>query len=334
MRFSIYIPAYNAEKTIKRCIESVLSQSFSDFEVIIINDGSIDSTKELVSKYASIEKRNKIYNQDNIGVFPTRLYAISKCSGDYVISLDSDDELVDNCLDIINKYLNLNNIDILVFNAYNILSNGKYSARREEMKNNTILDYNSIDYYLIKLIESDNYNSLWNKAIRRDLINISLLNNYINVNIGEDNLILIDCFIKAHKVLFISDILYKYYTNVGMTKYFRLDSFSNLKNRIDAKKSILSFYDKKNYFYELDVFFVKSCSKILVYSKNKLLKNNYNEFNILLKQMYNDNDIDASYKKVKKKIGILYRLPIFLLKHKMFFLLKFYKRIINIIRRG
>lgn len=89
---SIVMPAYNAEKTIGEAIDSVLSQTFSDFELIVINDCSKDSTSIILSDYANNDKRVKVFtNEVNSGVSKTRNFGIEKAEGKWIAFLDSDD---------------------------------------------------------------------------------------------------------------------------------------------------------------------------------------------------------------------------------------------------
>ena len=95
--FSIIIPTYNREKTIIRAIDSVLQQSFTDFEIIVVDDGSVDATKEVVSSL--YDNRIHYYYQANQGVCAARNYGASLASGDYLIFLDSDDYVTTNWLE-------------------------------------------------------------------------------------------------------------------------------------------------------------------------------------------------------------------------------------------
>ena len=88
---SVIVPAYNAQETIKECVESIFHQSFDDFEVIIINDGSTDSTRELAAELASKDHRVKVINQANLGVSAARNRGLQAARGQYVSVLDADD---------------------------------------------------------------------------------------------------------------------------------------------------------------------------------------------------------------------------------------------------
>ena len=102
---SVIVPVYNAEKYISKCIDSILSQTFKDFELILINDGSTDNSDLICDKYASIDNRVKVFHKKNGGAGSARNLGIQKASGDWVMFVDSDDWIEPECLDICSKKL-------------------------------------------------------------------------------------------------------------------------------------------------------------------------------------------------------------------------------------
>ncbi len=93
---SIIIPVYNCEKYIERCVTSVLNQSFKDFELIIVNDGSTDKTKEICTDLEKTDVRIKLYNKENGGVSAARNFGLEKATGDYISFMDGDDYVPEN----------------------------------------------------------------------------------------------------------------------------------------------------------------------------------------------------------------------------------------------
>lgn len=91
MFFSVVIPIYNAETTLERCLQSVIRQSFKDFEVIMVNDGSTDKSEEICIKYVNRDNRFRYYRQINAGVSVARNYGIDHARGEFITFLDSDD---------------------------------------------------------------------------------------------------------------------------------------------------------------------------------------------------------------------------------------------------
>ena len=99
MRFSVIIPVYNMERYLRECLDSVLNQSFSEWEAICVNDGSTDSSEEILNEYALKDNRLKVVIQSNGGLSAARNSGIKIATGDYILFLDSDDWLEPNALE-------------------------------------------------------------------------------------------------------------------------------------------------------------------------------------------------------------------------------------------
>lgn len=105
MLFSIIVPMYNSEKTIRNCINSIISQTFTGFEVIIINDGSTDNSLDILQEYSNTDTRIKIYSFENAGVSVSRQRGINLSSGEYILFVDSDDTINQELLETIYFYI-------------------------------------------------------------------------------------------------------------------------------------------------------------------------------------------------------------------------------------
>ena len=122
---SIIMAAYNAEKTIGFAIESVLNQTYKNFELIIVNDCSKDDTKAIIESYAEKDGRIKlISNKENSGVSLTRLEALKKCSGEWIAILDSDDAWVPDKLERQIELQQIKNADLVFTGVKYIDSEG------------------------------------------------------------------------------------------------------------------------------------------------------------------------------------------------------------------
>ena len=106
-KVTVYITNHNYEKYIKKCIESVLNQSFTNFELIIIDDGSTDNSKKIINQYEKFKKISIVYQQRK-GLNISNNVAIRLSRGEYIIRLDADDWLEKNALNIMVKYLDSN----------------------------------------------------------------------------------------------------------------------------------------------------------------------------------------------------------------------------------
>ncbi len=107
-KISVIVPAYNAEKSIEKCVRSILNQTYKDLEVIVINDGSTDNTIDILGKLKKTDKRLKVFSIENGGVSHARNFGIDNATGDYITFVDSDDYIDSDmykCLiDITNRY--------------------------------------------------------------------------------------------------------------------------------------------------------------------------------------------------------------------------------------
>ena len=106
-KVSIIIPVYNTEKYLKRCFDSVIAQEYENLELVIINDGSIDNSEQIINEYKNkYPDLIRYYSKENTGVADTRNYGIEKANGEYVMFLDSDDYLDKALLKTLEEYIN------------------------------------------------------------------------------------------------------------------------------------------------------------------------------------------------------------------------------------
>lgn len=119
--FSIIIPTYNVEKYIGSCIESVLQQSFSDFEILIINDGSTDGTLAVAESFAERDSRIRFFSKENAGLSHTRNYGIDRAIGRYIYFLDSDDLLEKDALFNVEKQIRSNPDADIIATRYRVM---------------------------------------------------------------------------------------------------------------------------------------------------------------------------------------------------------------------
>jgi len=112
---SIIIPAYNVERYIEDCLKSIIKQKFTNYEVIIINDGSTDDSKNIIERIISDKSKFKLYSQNNNGVSAARNKGVLHATGKYVCFLDSDDKISDNALHTLAALCTKNNLDTLVY---------------------------------------------------------------------------------------------------------------------------------------------------------------------------------------------------------------------------
>ena len=138
--FSIVVPVYNVEKYLRDCLNSILLQTFTDYEIICINDASTDSSYKILTQYSEEYSNIKVINLDsNHGLSHARNVGIEKSNGKYILFVDSDDMIVPNMLEVLNNSINDESIEILYFNmeirdAGNWAKENKYEVEYDEYK--------------------------------------------------------------------------------------------------------------------------------------------------------------------------------------------------------
>lgn len=157
---SIIVPVYNSEKTLNRCIDSILSQTFSDFELIIIDDGSSDSSRVISDNYAKIDNRVKVFHKQNGGVSSARNLGLDNVNGKWVTFCDSDDYVSPEWLDYYVRNCR-NDIELVVQNYNNLGSHindfvGSTADFIERFYDKNIIGYVWNKLYLYSII--DKYN--------------------------------------------------------------------------------------------------------------------------------------------------------------------------------
>ena len=167
MFFSVIVPVYNVENYLKECVDSVLSQTFTDFELILVNDGSTDSSGEMCDKYAKEDSRVKVIHKPNGGQSTARNMGVAQALGKFVIFLDSDDLVCDENFFSDLKSTITNDTDIVVFRYF------KYYGNRRDDCGISLADINHSNKteFLFELVKRDAFFcSCWSKTTRLSLL--------------------------------------------------------------------------------------------------------------------------------------------------------------------
>lgn len=263
-KISIIIPVYNVEDFVKRCIESILNQTYQNFELILINDGSTDNSLNIINEYKN-NKKVKIYTQKNHGAAYTRNFGLKKSTGRYVTFIDSDD-YVEN--DYLYKYVSAfqKDTDIVLGGYTKIDSKGEKS-------------------FSPKLCEWDvfRFSATCGKMYLREFL---IKNNieYGNTEFLEDVIFNLSCLFNKANYTYIDYTGYNYVynsnsisNNHGRKKEQIINIFSTIRY-IDNLASKLQYKNAKyliNYYFNTYLFMVFMCCRKAEYS---FLKDNVNEF--------------------------------------------------------
>ena len=165
MFFSIIVAVYNTEAYLDKCLQSILNQTFTDFEVILINDGSLDKSAEICEKYAQMDKRIRLIHQENQGVSATRNTALGFASAPYIIWVDSDDLIEKDLLAEVKKTIDQTSADIILFD-YCVVSS--VCCKKNKLKYHEGF-LNKQEAMSALALDENLQSYLWNKAFKRSL---------------------------------------------------------------------------------------------------------------------------------------------------------------------
>lgn len=245
VKVSIIVAAYNIENYIDKCIESLVNQTLEDIEIIIVNDGSTDGTLKKINKKASEEKRIIVINQENQGVMSARDTGVKHASGKYLLLVDGDDWLAEDCVEKLYYKAIQDNSDIICYKFIWIDEDNK-EIKSHLMGGFITFDKKKDNEFLKSSILLEIAPSLWSKLIRRDFI----VKNNINFNNGlryaEDLALSCELGMYMPKVSMLNEHLYYYYQRNGsVTK-------SICKNAEYIDNSIMKIKDnlEKNKLYD------------------------------------------------------------------------------------
>lgn len=213
--FSIIIPVYNTGKYLNRCFDSVLSQTFKNWEVIIVDDGSTDKTTiKICDEYARRDSRFKVFHKKNEGSLLTRVYGGEHACGQYVCTLDSDDYWHHKLLEKVNKAITGTGADVVLF-RFQRKGTRRNAVSPQLFQNGQILTLENRKKILYHLFTDSHLNNIWLKVVKASIMkdedhNIS---SFADVKYGEDLLQSVPIMLKAKRICYLSDILYYYCTN-------------------------------------------------------------------------------------------------------------------------
>lgn len=220
-KVSIIIPAYNAAEFIHISISSIQSQNFSDYEIIIVNDGSTDHTAAIVEDLASKDNKIHLISIENSGPAVARNVGISHCTGDYIMFMDSDDTLLHDTLPgaVMKAEESRSDMVILGFSIINVGDQSKINYTAPEA---VIAGREEIGQAIEQLYIANLLNQCWGKLYRRELIvdNNITFENYMY---GEDRLFIFDCLKHTNGITVIEKPGYNYYMHKSeslITKFY------------------------------------------------------------------------------------------------------------------
>ncbi|KIR02073.1 Beta-1,3-glucosyltransferase [Lachnospiraceae bacterium TWA4] len=264
MKYSIIIPAYNAQKTIERCVQSILNNSYRNFEVIIIEDCSKDDTYIICKKLAENDRRIRLLRNDrNSGVSYTRNQGLNIAKGEYLLFVDSDDWVEQDYIDCFERQLKYDPETMIVCGYLN--DDEKYNSRQDIVCWNQKEEIYTKEETLMKLFEKNLLQQLWNKVFLREVIEKHHIRFDESISIGEDLRFILEYL---HNKLTIS------ITPIKRTPYhYMRDNENSLMYQVGNEKIDESLYNMRK-LYELIGMSEEECDLKVEQEKEHLIQVN------------------------------------------------------------
>lgn len=258
---SVIVPVYNAEKYLTQCIDSILAQDFTDFELLLIDDGSKDKSGLICDKYATKDKRVKVFHKENSGVSSTRNLGIDKAQGEYIAFIDSDDYVDSNYLSILTTVT----ADLIV-TGYKKSGNGReqgFGAMKKEYSfNDALYDEHQIPQCLSSILDDTPMRSPWDKLFKREIIKKYSIYFDSSIRIAEDAVFVQTYLLHCHTIAFRSGIPYHY----------RIESDNNscFKYSLSPSEYIYTLHMTLQAYKKISEHFKFTCNEYFL-STNKLM---------------------------------------------------------------
>ena len=312
IKVSVIIPVYNSEKYIKKCLESILSQTYKNYEIIVVNDGSTDNTKMILEEYANNYSDKIIHiEQANKGVAKTRNEAMQIAKGEYIAFIDNDDYIEEDYLEKFVKEAEKGKYDVVI---------GGYQRPNEKGKIVKRLELKEEEWSKMMILAP------WAKIYKREyLIDNKII--FLSNNIGEDIYFNLQALMLSERVKIINYVGYNWFFN---TKSVSNTTQKNIKN-LDVYKLLNSCYDVvkeknilKNSETIIELHFIRYIIWLLSYASKGLtykeIGEEYNKlFNWLQKRFpnYKKNKLIGIGKPKGEIVGIQFLYLGFMIFHKL-----------------
>lgn len=247
IKVSIIVPVYNTEKYLRKCIESLINQTYTNIEIVLVDDGSTDNSLSIMKEYNNTDSRIVIITQPNSGIYLARNAGINIATGEYLMFVDADDWINEDAIEMLIKKIIKFDVDLVKYRiifepsekeSAIILNSDKDDVLVKEETKNKIYDL---------LINTNRLNNLANEIVKKELIKSTTKSERISQ--GEDALRNYEIFTNADRILIIPDCLYHYRTNENSTtnSLKKEKIVSNINDIFIVYKYKLQYMKKWNY---------------------------------------------------------------------------------------
>lgn len=229
---TVIVPIYNSEVTLKKCLESIMNQTYKKLEIITILDGCTDNCLDIINEYKNVDERICILNRENRGILYTRLEGIKKASGKYIIFVDSDDWINNNMIENMYNWAKKYDADITRCTNYFENENKIITNYREKYDFEFILKENFNEKIYPTMFSSYDLTSIWNQLIKKEKVCDILDIENINISYGDDMVLNISLYKSIENILLIPETYYHYRINDKYESITKAKSYDKLNKNL------------------------------------------------------------------------------------------------------
>lgn len=234
---SIIVPVYNAQDFIERCVDSILQQEYTNFELLLLDDGSTDRSGEICDRYAEADKRVCVIHKENSGVSDTRNLALDRAKGNYIQFVDSDDWIAADATRLFVETAENTRCDMVICDFYRVV--GERVSHKGDIKAEGLLTMEEFAGYMMEDPADFYYGVLWNKFYRNEIIKKHNLRMDHSISWCEDFMFNLEYLRYAEHVCPIHNPLYYYVKRKGSL----VSQGLSLSNTIKMKRDVFSYYN-------------------------------------------------------------------------------------------
>ncbi|MFA9468188.1 glycosyltransferase family 2 protein [Streptococcus sp. E24BD] len=330
--FSVCVPVYNAEVYLDACLQSIMNQTEVDFEVIAVNDGSLDNSQRLIEQFSEKDSRFKLVTQDNKGLFHTRLTALEHSQGTYIVWLDADDYLETHALSYLRNLIQQSDADMVIYNHFDEFTNGSRRCGQAIFDDGHVFEGQKKELFE-QFILSSQLTSIWRKAIKRHLFELDKVRHLPRITMGEDWIWSYYPMLVADRIVYTTEPLINYrILPTSLTSQYDTGWHETLSLMHDLGQQWLATVPESQLTGQvLDVKYLVDLSKALVYIPGRVKdKGAYLD---MLRKIGSNKVIKELYDEQKANLSFLYRLPFILLYSSFYHCLLQLKRLSAILRK-
>lgn len=240
-KISISIPVYNVEKYLNKCLDCIINQTFIDIEIIIVDDGSTDSSGKICDLYAAKDSRIKVIHKENGGLASARQAAIEVATGEYFCACDADDWVELDMYEQLYQKAKETNADIVMCDYWSEYTNGKRKVHKHIYETNNQKDV------LRDILNAQFPFMIWNKIIKRSLFDKYNISWEFGINLGEDYLIMLKLFQHPMTISYLPTPLYHYRRILNGQSYTNSITLNTFNQSLYIRKWINTNIDSEKY---------------------------------------------------------------------------------------